>query len=185
MQIAIFSDIHDHVWNLAKTLKFIEKAETLIVCGDLCSPFIISQLGEGFSGAIHVIFGNNDGDTFRMTKLASRYPHLKLHGELFEAELDGIKFAANHYPEIAASLAQSGKYEVVCYGHNHDYAIRQQSGVFLLNPGTVMGYNPIKACDVLPSLILFDCKNKKTQGFQLSSSGEWTLVETTPQRRVG
>ena len=178
MQLAILSDIHDHVWNLAKALKFIEKAEVLIVCGDLCSPFIISQLGEGFAGAIHIVFGNNDGDAFRMTRNASRYPHLKLHGELFEGDLEGVKFAANHYPEIAASLAQSGRFEVVCCGHNHDYAIRQQSGIFLLNPGTVMGYNPIKGCDVPPSLILFDMQRKHAQGFQLSTGGEWTLIET-------
>lgn len=178
MPIAILSDIHDHIWNLAKALKFIEKAEALIVCGDLCSPFIISQLGEGFPGAIHIVFGNNDGDTFRMTRNASRYPHLKLHGELFEGEVEGLKFAVNHYPEIAASLVQSGKYEVVCCGHNHAYAMQHQSGVFLLNPGTVMGYNPIKACNVPPSLILFDAQIKQAQGYHLAAGGDWVLVET-------
>jgi hypothetical protein len=178
MQIAILSDIHDHVWNLAKALKFIGNAGALIVCGDLCSPFIISQLGEGFTGPIHIVFGNNDGDTFRMTRNASRYTHLKLHGELYEAELDGIKVAANHYPEIASPLAQSGKYEVVCYGHNHAYAMQHQSGVFLLNPGAVMGYDPIQSLDVPPSLILFDTQRKQAQGYRLTAGGDWALVET-------
>ena len=53
--------------------------------GDLCSPFVIHHLGKGFKGTIHIVFGNNDGDLYRMTQNSQAYPHLSLHGEMANA----------------------------------------------------------------------------------------------------
>jgi len=58
MRIAVLSDIHDNVWKLAAALEAVRDADALICCGDLCSPFIVHQLGRGFAGPIHVVFGN-------------------------------------------------------------------------------------------------------------------------------
>jgi len=72
MKIAIFSDIHDHIWNLEAALGAIQACDALLVCGDLCSPFIIDQLANGFPARpIHIVFGNNDGDLFRMSRRAA------------------------------------------------------------------------------------------------------------------
>ena len=51
MRIAVLSDIHDNVWKLAAALDAVGDADALICCGDLCSPFIVHQLGRGFSPA--------------------------------------------------------------------------------------------------------------------------------------
>ena len=48
MRVAILSDIHDNVWSLSAALGAVSEADALICCGDLCSPFIIHQLGRGF-----------------------------------------------------------------------------------------------------------------------------------------
>ena len=88
MKIGILSDIHDNIWNLRAALEGLGEADALICCGDLCSPFVVGLLGEGFPGRpIHVVFGNNDGDLFRITQNASRVAGLELHGELFQGEL--------------------------------------------------------------------------------------------------
>ena len=78
MQLAIISDIHDRRDHLAVILSQVTDADALICCGDLCSPFTVVQLGEGFTKPIHVVFGNNDGDLFRITQQASRFSHMTL-----------------------------------------------------------------------------------------------------------
>jgi uncharacterized protein len=139
MRIAILSDIHDNVWKLAAALDRAAGADAMICCGDLCSPFIIHQLGRGFAGPIHVVFGNNDGDLFRITANARRYPQIQIHGELFQGEFEGHRVAANHYDGIGRTLAASSRFDVVCYGHNHVFEIARIGATLGINPGPIMG----------------------------------------------
>jgi putative phosphoesterase len=139
MQIAIISDIHDRRDHLATVLDQVSGADLLICCGDLCSPFIVVQLGEGFHRPIHVVFGNNDGDLFRISQQASRFSHLTLHGEFAELTCDGKRIAVNHFPEIARALAASDRYDLVCYGHDHQHAITADGETVIVNPGEVYG----------------------------------------------
>ena len=60
MKIAILSDIHDNIVALRAALERARGAETVLCCGDLCSPFVVPELGNGFSGPVHVVFGNNE-----------------------------------------------------------------------------------------------------------------------------
>ena len=139
MRIAILSDIHDNVWKLDAALDAALDADALICCGDLCSPFIVHQMGRGFPKPIHIVFGNNDGDLFRITANARRYEHIRIHGELFRGEFDGRQFAVNHYDNIARALAASGEFDVVCYGHNHVYDVTRAGRTLAINPGAIMG----------------------------------------------
>jgi hypothetical protein len=139
MKIAVLSDIHDNVWKLAAALQAAREADALICCGDLCSPFVVRQLGHEFPGPIHVVFGNNDGDLFRIANNARRYDHIHLHGELFRGEFDGKRVAANHYDQIARAIAASSEFDVVCYGHNHIYEVSRIGRALAINPGAIMG----------------------------------------------
>jgi len=139
MQVAIISDIHDHIANLRKVLEKVQQADLLICCGDLCSPFIIKELGLGYTKDIHIVFGNNDADLFRITTNANKYPNIHLHGELCELEIDEKKFAINHFDDIGRALASSDKYDVVCFGHNHNFEISEQGNTLIVNPGEIMG----------------------------------------------
>ena len=71
MKIAILSDIHDNIWKLETLLAELE-ADALIYCGDFCAPFTLAQMGEGFDGQVHAVFGNNDGDQFLLARVASQ-----------------------------------------------------------------------------------------------------------------
>ena len=140
MRIAILSDIHDNVWKLAAALDAVrETTDAMLCCGDLCSPFIVHQIGRGYGGPVHIVFGNNDGDLYRITAVAAKYPQVRLHGELFTGEFDGKKFAMNHYDRIGRPLAASGLYDVVCFGHNHTYEIARSGKTLAINPGAIMG----------------------------------------------
>jgi putative phosphoesterase len=169
MKVAIISDIHDQVWNLDTALDYIsEQAEVIICCGDLCSPFVLSQMAEEFEGPIHLVFGNNDGDTFRLTNLACKWEHVHLHGEAWFGELDGDQVAVNHYPEIARAFARSGVYDLVCYGHNHLHKVESVGHTLLINPGTLMGFQPGKWEEVPATFVIYDTESGAVKSFEVT-----------------
>jgi hypothetical protein len=174
MRIAVLSDIHDNVWKLAAALDAVGDADALICCGDLCSPFIVHQLGRGFSRPIHVVFGNNDGDLFRITANAQRYEHMRIHGELFRGEFDGQRVAVNHYDTIARAIAASGEFDVVCYGHNHVYSVARIGRTLALNPGAIMGAvfsADGRRTDVASTFAIYDTASGEVAGFEVSGAG--------------
>lgn len=167
MKIAILSDIHDHVWTLRAALRQLGEVDQLICCGDLCSPFIVALMAEGFGGLIHIIEGNNDGDWRRISQQAARFSQVHLQGEFFAGEIDGKRIAASHYPEVALPVAQTGQYDLVCYGHNHQFTIARQGSTLTLNPGTLLGYDPIHQRDIPATFIVYDTRSNVASGYQV------------------
>ncbi len=141
MKIAIVSDIHDNIWKLEDVTQKIAEtgAEVLVFCGDFCAPFTLKQLAENFAGPVHVVWGNNDGDKWLLTVIANEAGNVTLYGELAEFEAGGRKIGANHYPGIGRRLAESGAYDLACYGHDHTPHIETVGDTVLVNPGEVMG----------------------------------------------
>jgi uncharacterized protein len=167
MKVAIVSDIHDNIWTLRSALAAVQDADTLICCGDLCSPFIVSMLAENFVRTIHMVTGNNDGDLFRMMKNASRYAHFHLEGEMFITNLDGKKFAVNHFDNIAMEIVRTAVYDVVCFGHNHRRQIEKFGRTLAINPGALMGYSPIDQKDVPPTFVVYDSAAAQAASYQV------------------
>ena len=139
MKIAVLSDIHDNIWKLADALDRLDDADVLICCGDLCAPFTVPQMAEAFSGPIHIVFGNNDGDRFRITQQAQRFDHVTVHGELADITIDGKRIAVHHFEDVGRLIAASGTFDVVCCGHNHIYEVERVGKTLRINPGEIMG----------------------------------------------
>jgi putative phosphoesterase len=166
MRLAILSDIHDNVWKLDAALDRVRGADAMICCGDLCSPFIVHQLGRGFGGPVHIIFGNNDGDLFRITANAARYPQIKIHGEMLRGDFGGKRVAANHYDNIARPIAAGGEFDVVCYGHNHVYDVSRIGRTLAINPGSIMGAmfaGDGTLTDAASTLVIYDTETDQAQ----------------------
>lgn len=139
MRIAIMSDIHDNLAALRKTLNYCRTADAIVCCGDLCSPFVAKELGLGFTNPIHVVFGNNDGDQFRIAANAASFSQLQFHGEYVELDLGGQMFCVNHFDEIGRAIAVGERFDVVCCGHTHRFDIAVVGGTLVINPGEVYG----------------------------------------------
>lgn len=140
MKLAILSDSHDNVWALKSAMPRLAAADVALHCGDLCSPFMLKELGQGMRDKpVHVVWGNNEGDILLMTRIVAQFPNLTLHGALAELEFEGVRLALNHYPDIARGLAASGQYELVCFGHSHIASLVKVGECQLLNPGEMMG----------------------------------------------
>lgn len=148
MLIAILSDIHDNLPKLRAALEHVQRVDVLLCGGDLCSPFVVDELAK-FPRPIHVVFGNNDADLFRITQKAtaanrsrSDRDQIQLHGEFFEGELGGRRIAMIHFEQIGKALVPSGRYDLVCYGHTHQYSVERDpaSGAIRgVNPGEIFG----------------------------------------------
>ena len=172
MRIVILSDIHDNLWNLAAALETVQETDAMICCGDLCSPFVIDVLAR-FPKEIHIVFGNNDADLYRITAKASKLPQFHLHGEFLECEFDGKRFAVNHFDYIAKPLAKSGKYDVVCFGHNHIMELTREENYWLINPGPIMGANFVTAPpgtwnNCKPTFVVYDTPSNLPEAYTIN-----------------
>ncbi len=162
-KIAIISDSHDNIWNLDKALEQVRDsdARALLHCGDLCAPFIVKQLADGFGGPIHLIFGNNDGDGRLIQVVGSNFPNVRHHGIYAELEVSGRNIAMIHYPEPALRIAQSGQFDLVCYGHDHTQHHQILGSTHFVNPGEIMGK------DHEPTWGLYDAENHTFESFMV------------------
>jgi hypothetical protein len=159
MRIGILSDSHDHVWNLRAAVEALSgNADVLIHCGDLCAPFIVPILAA-FPGPVHAVFGNNDADRYRLERNAAKTGNVTLHGESFLGGLGGKRVAVQHFDDLAPALAASGRYDLVCFGHNHRLEVRREGAAWLINPGAILGWTPSGAKDVDPTFVVYDTES--------------------------
>ncbi len=177
MRIAILSDIHDNLWNLQAAIQFVQNTDALICCGDLCSPFVIDELAK-FPRDVHIVFGNNDADLYRITAKALKTANVHLYGELFQAVFKQKRFAVNHFDYLARPIAKSGDYDVVCFGHNHHFEISRAGECLLLNPGPIMGaeFGSGAWRDCKPSFLLYDTDTGRAEGYVINPNRATTQV---------
>lgn len=163
-KLAILSDTHDNIWNLDMALAQMraQGCAALLHCGDLCAPFIVKQLAEGFAGPIHLIFGNNEGDGRLIQVVTSQFAHVTHHGIYAEIEMSGRKIAAIHYPQPALRIAQSGQFDLVCYGHDHAKHIETIGPTLFVNPGEILGK------DHPATWGLYDCASRRFEFVSLA-----------------
>jgi len=141
MKFAIISDTHDNLATLEKAVNWMNKnnIEEIIHCGDICSPDTLKELSKMFPGKIHVVFGNIDEDIFSIRKKHSEGQTLNviLYGDLGKLEKDSLKISFVHHPKLARTLAGSGNYDLVFYGHTHKPWEEKVSACRLINPGNL------------------------------------------------
>ncbi|HEX7586626.1 MAG TPA: YfcE family phosphodiesterase [Patescibacteria group bacterium] len=140
-KVAVISDIHNNEVNLKKVLDYCarEKIQTIICCGDLASKETLDFLNDNFLGTIYYVFGNMDNEQLRDVSGEDKYKKTIVSKNFGEAEIDGKKIAFIHFPEEAKKLCQSGKYNLVFYGHTHKPWTEKIENCVLLNPGNVAG----------------------------------------------
>ena len=150
MKICIVSDSHDNRDMLAKAVGEAKEwgAEAVIHCGDVIAPTALRPLQQ-FGLPVHVIHGNNMGDTYAMFMLVQE-PNsvIHYHGQDAGIELDGKRIFIVHYPHYAEAMALTGDWDMICYGHDHHAVIKTVTDIngsdcMLLNPGTVAGLGPM------------------------------------------
>jgi len=144
MIIGIMSDSHDHKTRIQRAVDEFRKANvgTIVHAGDFISPLTFDCL-RGVKVPFFAVFGNNDGE---QRFLRERYAPLGTICERFcRATIGGLKFVITHTEEVVDSLARSGDYDVVVYGHTHKMDVQQEGKTLVINPGELCGWCTGKA----------------------------------------
>lgn len=119
MRIGILSDTHDHKVHTKVALSMLRnlKAELLLHAGDFCAPFMVPFFDNW---TLHAVFGNNDGDHFRIQQKFAQNKGV-LHGDFMDEVFGGKRVAMYHgtQPGITEALIKSGMYDLVVTGHTH------------------------------------------------------------------
>jgi putative phosphoesterase len=140
--IGIISDTHDQVHYLPKVIEFFneKQIQRLVHCGDWISPFTLAYY-QVLNVPIYGVYGNNDGDKFMHQRVAQRLGlNLTMEDQLIMIDVADKKLAAYHGTSaaIVEALVTCGKYDIVCYGHNHIAKIELSGSTLSFNPGTLM-----------------------------------------------
>jgi len=146
MKICIVSDSHDNRFLLKKAVEHAISlgAEAVLHCGDIVAPTTLRILLP-LNIDVHVIHGNNTGDTFNLAMLASKEDNqLKYHGQDAGINLADRKIFLVHYPHYARAMSTTGDWDLVCCGHDHIASIESvktvtETETTMINPGTVGG----------------------------------------------
>lgn len=141
MKFAIVSDSHGNTANFKKAVGFLnnEGIKTILHCGDIGSPESLKESLEDFEGNIFGVLGNMDRDYKILIEEYNRIPGAKIEEHILTTEVFGKKIAITHYPEDARELAESGKYDLVFYGHTHKPWEEKVASCRLINPGEIAG----------------------------------------------
>ena len=141
MLLAVMGDSHDNREALKTAVKTaVDKgAKTLFHTGDLISAFMLEILHD-FPGRIYLVKGNNDGDPLAVSRtIPQECPQIKEFGGFIIVDFDEFRVALTHYPENARAHAIAGDFDMVFYGHTHEYSEKMVGETLLLNPGDIMG----------------------------------------------
>ena len=130
MRIFVVSDTHG---DLKNAIELYDRAtengpvDFIIHCGDFYSDGV--RLAQVLGQRVYAVHGNCDGgwgEEFKIVETpAGRIIVIHGHNEVVDFSLDN-----------AVYLAQREKCSAVCFGHTHKADIREQSGLFFLNPGS-------------------------------------------------
>jgi len=140
MKIAIISDTHDNLVNFKKAVDYLKKEniETVIHCGDVCTPKTLIDALEDFLGKIYITLGNCDELYFR-EKMIFDGLETKIWPDFGEISLDKKKIAFSHLPQTAENLSKTKKYDLIFYGHSHKPWLENKEKTKIVNPGNLAG----------------------------------------------
>ncbi len=160
MLFAICSDSHDNLTNISKFLSYCHerKIDTIIHCGDVTEDETKTFFINNFQGKIYFVEGNADISKQQKQKRTNRFQKIKYGPVPFlDLDFDNIKIAACHEKVKAKRLANSGKYHLVFYGHNHKPWQEKINNSNVINPGNLAGMF------YRASFAIYDTKDKKLE----------------------
>lgn len=141
MKIIIVSDTHGNVKNFKKVINFAnkEKINLILHCGDIGSPESLEESLADFKGKFFGVLGNMDYIYSNRLEIYNSVNNVKIEARVLEIPIDKKMIAITHYPEKAKALTETGKYNLVFYGHTHKPWLEKVNDCQLVNPGETAG----------------------------------------------
>lgn len=132
MKIGLLADSHDDLDAIANAVAFFnaERVVQVLHAGDIVSPFTFEVFRE-LQAPLGGVFGNNDGDQLLLRERSGG----ALHAQPYLVTLDNLRCVIVHEPTLVNSLARSGDFDFVAYGHTHLPIVRTEGAALVVNPG--------------------------------------------------
>lgn len=141
-RIGVVSDTHGHVTYAREAVRMLESLDVQAVlhCGDIGTAEIVNLFARW---PTHFVFGNTDHDR-RTLEAAIMTAGQTCHNRFGSLELSGRQIALLHGDDTRALVdaRNSGRYDLVCYGHTHMAEQHRQGPTLVLNPGALYRANP-------------------------------------------
>jgi putative phosphoesterase len=159
IKLGVISDTHGELIATTEAVRlFRERGVSVIVhCGDIGGEAVV----EAFRGIeTHFVYGNTDGEA-EFLRDAARRTGNRLHGWFGSLELDGkqIFFLHGHQNVRFDDETESGKWDLICYGHTHIPSLQMFRETILLNPGAFKRVaTPTVAIVSLPEMDVERCE---------------------------
>lgn len=136
MKIGIISDTHDSHENILKAIKILSEynVEYVLHAGDIVSPFSAKPFAEVNGAKFIAVFGNNEGEKLFLRDTIEGFGG-EIHDYAYKGEIGRRRIFMTHVPTTIEEVAQSGKYDLVIYGHTHKKDIRKVNETLVINPG--------------------------------------------------
>jgi putative phosphoesterase len=142
VRLGVISDTHGHVDLTRPAVRMLESLEVdaVLHCGDVGSMDVVELFDKW---PTHFVFGNCDENTHAFAA-EIRKAGQTCHGFFGDLTLDGVRIALLHSDDRRKfrEAIDSGKYQLVCYGHAHVAAIDKHGETIVLNPGAIYRANP-------------------------------------------
>ncbi len=138
MKIGIISDTHDRMDAIKAFVEEFSKrgVEVVLHAGDIVAPFAAKPFSPF---KFEAVFGNNCGEKLFLKKVITDFGG-RIEPGPRKLEFDGRVFVLMHEPYEREAFVKSGLYHVVIYGHTHDFEMRKEGDVWVINPGEACGW---------------------------------------------
>ena len=137
MKIGVLSDTHGDVRQTEAALEVFRTHEVsqILHCGDIGTPEIVRLFG-GIPTAF--VFGNCDPKTETLRK-AIQTAGQTCYDWFGELELGGkrVFLLHGHQWNRFETEIQSGRWDLICFGHTHHTELRKVGDTLILNPGAI------------------------------------------------
>ena len=139
LKIALFSDSHDNVKNLKKSIRISNEYNCTHIfhLGDIVSPMAAEELGN-FTGELIGVYGNCDGDKLELQKVFNRIGG-QLEKSPLKIKLNNKLFILMHEPYLLDEIIKSGEADYIFFGHTHEVYFRRKGKTVIINPGEISG----------------------------------------------
>jgi hypothetical protein len=158
MKIGIISDTHDssNVYNAVELFNN-QKVGHVFHAGDIVSSDTAVAFAGLHQAEFSAVFGNCAYDKFGV-KRAVEYFGGKIYDQICDIELEGRKIFMKHIPDCIQQIEESGKYDLIIYGHTHKQDIHRAGKTLVVNPGTLRSWSFTRKSVVLVDLDDMNCE---------------------------
>jgi putative phosphoesterase len=161
MKVGIIGDTHNNIEIIKKAIEIFKKVGVKYIfhSGDIISPAAAAEFAAATGAKFIAVFGNCDCDKEDLKETIEGFG-----GEIYEGFYSGMvngkRIYMSHNPRKLQEVINSGRYDIVIYGHTHKQDIHWTGNVLIINPGSAKDDAEGKECLVILDVDGMACEVK-------------------------